>query len=338
MGYRHNWKNIKGQDLHSRWRDGNFAPFVNFLKRNKAISPSHPTHEEKYDFRAISLKKTRLSKLSLSSSDFTFGQFYSGSITNSSFKNCFFVSSDFTSTNLSNTEFVNCIFIDSSFRRTNCSNTKFINCDLTGCDFSKSDLKHCHFSNSILDNVILWQSYNIKTVEGTIKSSFELEIDYPTFMQITNENIKLIIEKQGKIMEYEFDIAISFAGEDREIAKKIASALVKRDVRIFYDDYEKVDLWGKNLYDHLSDIYRNKAKYCLILVSKNYANKLWTNLERQSAQSRAFEENSEYILPLRLDNTEIKGILPTTGYLKYEDYDIKTLVTIIKKKLGYIPD
>jgi uncharacterized protein YjbI with pentapeptide repeats len=285
MGYRHNWDIIKGQNLYSRWRDSNFGLFINHLKRNKTISSSHPIHEEKYDFRAVGLKKTRLSKLLLSDSDFTFGQFYSCGITNSNFENCIFVSSDFTSTNLSNTEFFNCVFIDSSFRRANCSNTKFIDCDLTGCDFSKSEMNHCFFQNAILDNVILWQCFNIETIEGRIKSSNEPEIDLPSFQKITNENIKQIIEKQGKIMEYEFDIAISFAGEDRQIAKKIASALVKRDVRIFYDDYEKVDLWGKNLYDHLSDIYRNKAKYCLILISKtmliNYGQILKGNLHNQ---------------------------------------------------------
>ena len=68
-------------------------------------------------------------------------------------------------------------------------------------------------------------------------------------------------------------------------------------VSVFYDEYEKADLWGKNLYDHLSDVYRKRARFCLMLLSKHYAAKQWTNHERQAAQARAFSENQEYILP-----------------------------------------
>lgn len=43
---------------------------------------------------------------------------------------------------------------------------------------------------------------------------------------------------------------------------------------------------------------------------------MWTNLERESAQARAFsEKNNEYILPARFDETEIPGLLPTIGYV-----------------------
>jgi len=135
-----------------------------------------------------------------------------------------------------------------------------------------------------------------------------------------------------------YDIAISFAGEDREIASQIASLLKKRNISVFYDDYEKHKLWGVNLYDHLSDVYKNKAKYCLMIISQNYANKNWTNLERENAQARAFEENKEYILPLRLDNTEIPGLPKTIGYLSLRENSIENIVNIIELKLNESSD
>src|SRR5699024_7907774 len=81
-------------------------------------------------------------------------------------------------------------------------------------------------------------------------------------------------------------------------------------------------------YIHLDDVYRNKAKYCVMFISKNYKEKLWTSYERESAQVRAFESREEYILPARLDNTEIPGIRKTTGYINLEsirpeDFDYK---------------
>src|SRR5437588_514692 len=117
--------------------------------------------------------------------------------------------------------------------------------------------------------------------------------------------------------QYAYDIALSFAGEDRMYANALAEALRLRGLNIFYDKYERSTLWGKNLYTYLSDVYQNKARYCVMLLSQHYATKLWTNHERESAQARAFRENEEYILPVRLDSTEIPGVLPITGYLRW---------------------
>jgi hypothetical protein len=112
-----------------------------------------------------------------------------------------------------------------------------------------------------------------------------------------------------------YDVALSYAGEDRDKSEALASSLRRRDIKVFYDKYEKATLWGKNLYDYLSDLYQNKARYCVMLLSQYYAAKVWTNLERQAAQARAFQEHQEYILPVRLDDTEIPGLLPTVSYL-----------------------
>lgn len=124
--------------------------------------------------------------------------------------------------------------------------------------------------------------------------------------------------------EYEYDVALSFAGEDRHHVEALAQLLEKNGYKVFYDKYERAQLWGENLYDYLSETYKDKARYCVMFVSKHYAQKVWTNHERQSAQARALEENVAYILPVRLDDTEIPGILPTVGYL-----DLRS-VTIIE--------
>lgn len=134
--------------------------------------------------------------------------------------------------------------------------------------------------------------------------------------------------------EFAFDIAISFAGEDREIIRSYADGLVKRKVRLFYADFEQVDLWGADLYESLDSIYRLKAKYCVIFLSKHYAGKIWTTHERRAAQARAVQENREYILPVRLDSTDIPGISPTIGYLNFQKIGVNGLLEATLKKLG----
>jgi len=167
---------------------------------------------------------------------------------------------------------------------------------------------------------------------------------------ITSRGVKLISDKTKreeikkvssindslKPEDAKFDIAISFAGEDRELAEKIASKLKDKQVNVFYDNYEKADLWGKNLYDYLSSVYSEKSKYCVMLLSKHYENKLWTNLERKSAQARAFRENREYILPIRIDDTKITGIHETVGYIDINSHSVDEIVDLIMNKLNKI--
>jgi hypothetical protein len=132
----------------------------------------------------------------------------------------------------------------------------------------------------------------------------------------------------------QYDLAISFAGEDKPIVQSYAEAIKVQGLNIFFADFEEVDLWGTNLYDTFDTIYRLKAHYCVIFLSRHYAIKVWTNHERQSAQARALMENREYILPVKLDDTEIPGIIPTIGYLDYEKTGHEGLVKATLEKIS----
>lgn len=136
---------------------------------------------------------------------------------------------------------------------------------------------------------------------------------------------------------YDYDVALSFAGEDRIHAKALAQALFRRRVKVFYDKYEKNTLWGKDLYTHLSDLYQNKARYCVMFFSRHYVAKVWTKHELKSAQARALSESKEYILPIRLDNTEIPGVLKTTAYLNWLEETPESVAEAILEKLGEVP-
>lgn len=130
-----------------------------------------------------------------------------------------------------------------------------------------------------------------------------------------------------------YDVAISFAGEDRDVAKSIASNLLNKGINVFYDEYEQSNLWGKDLYVHLTKIYQDESKFCLMIISDHYAKKQWTNHERKAAQARAFQENIEYILPLKLDDTEIGGVLGTTGYIDYRSMSLERIIELISEKV-----
>jgi len=138
-------------------------------------------------------------------------------------------------------------------------------------------------------------------------------------------------------MEYKYDVTLSFAGEDREYVEKVAKTLQENGVKVFYDKFEEVDLWGKDLGLHFDYVYRKGAKYCIPFISEHYKKKIWANHEIRTAISRAIETNVEYILPARFDDTEIDGIRPTLGFIDLRKITAEKLAHLIIKKLEKEP-
>lgn len=135
-----------------------------------------------------------------------------------------------------------------------------------------------------------------------------------------------------------YQVALSFAGEQRAYVDKIAQCLRQAEISVYYDDFEKHDSWGKDLYQHLSDIYQKRAQYCIVFVSKEYEQKVWPSHELRNAQARALQEkDKEYILPVRFDDTDLPGLTPTIRYLDFRSEGADGICRAILAKLGKVP-
>ena len=110
--------------------------------------------------------------------------------------------------------------------------------------------------------------------------------------------------------------------------------LKDRGIRVFFDDYERGLLWGKDLYEHLTEVYQYRCEFCVMFVSHEYASKVWPNAERRSAQARAVKEKQEYILPAKFDDVEVPGLLDTVGYIDLTKTSPTELSELIAEKLG----
>lgn len=130
-----------------------------------------------------------------------------------------------------------------------------------------------------------------------------------------------------------FDVALSFAGEDRAYVEEVAQLLRTRGINVFYDNFNKATLWGRNLIDHLGRIYAERSRFIVMFISKHYAEKEWTNHERKFAQERAFKLQEDCILPARFDDTEISGLPSTIGYADLRKTTPEELVEMIAIKI-----
>lgn len=134
---------------------------------------------------------------------------------------------------------------------------------------------------------------------------------------------------------HKYDVAISFAGTEREKAETLAKAVREAGFSVFYDGFYPEKLWGKDLVVFFDNVYRKQSRYCLIFLSQEYLNRMWTIHERRSAQARALEEKGkEYILPVKVNDVELPGMPPTIHYLSMKEYEIGQIAEMLIRKLS----
>jgi hypothetical protein len=101
---------------------------------------------------------------------------------------------------------------------------------------------------------------------GGAFGNYELRYSFPFFFSKSKiqkiedkeeeSKVEGIREKSKKMPEiFEYDIAISFADENREIAENFTKKLQMKGLRVFYDEFYKHELWGKKLTEYFQDIY-----------------------------------------------------------------------------------
>lgn len=104
---------------------------------------------------------------------------------------------------------------------------------------------------------------------------------------------------------YDWDFAISFAGENRELAKSIADLLDILDCTVFYDQYYEANYLGTAWSQQFKEIFGTKSRYAVCLLDKHHAEKIWPTFERDCFTPRVVEGA---VIPIYLDDTPFVGI------------------------------
>jgi hypothetical protein len=133
---------------------------------------------------------------------------------------------------------------------------------------------------------------------------------------------------------FEYDVALSFAEEDRAVAKEFADMLGAKNTNVLLDEYHAVELGGSDFVTHIAELFRTKARYCVMLISQHYPLKKWTAVERTSTQVHALRDANEYIIPIQLDDVEVPGIRESPGYRDLREHTLESIVNLLEEKLA----
>jgi GTPase SAR1 family protein len=172
-----------------------------------------------------------------------------------------------------------------------------------------------------------------------IFESDTLTIDDPVFRfyldHVDFDRVRSLVKIRGD--EYEYDIAVSFAGEDRAVIQTLVKEMEQRGIEVFYDFNETARLWGKDLEVELAQIYAQEARYMVVCLSPSYPIKDWTRFELEIGQRAAGKRASDYILPLRIGqfNSQVVGLRATLGYQTLaSEEDVERIVGTLVSKLA----
>ncbi|TCK28548.1 hypothetical protein EV667_2555 [Ancylobacter aquaticus] len=105
--------------------------------------------------------------------------------------------------------------------------------------------------------------------------------------------------------EYEFEIALSFAGENRELASHIAVQLEALDVPVFYDEMFETNFLGRAWHSIFTEIFTNRSRYVVCILDEHHQRKIWPTFERENFAPRVADET---VIPIFLDDTKFVGI------------------------------
>ncbi len=119
---------------------------------------------------------------------------------------------------------------------------------------------------------------------------------------------------------YPYEIAISFAEEDRNIAVALACGFKLKDIKAYYYPDHKAATLGSNLASELQRIYHEKAQYAVIVLSKNYPNKTYCKIEAEAILHRLQGQDKRYVVVVKTDDTLPIDIGLPKG-LCYEKWD-----------------
>lgn len=125
-----------------------------------------------------------------------------------------------------------------------------------------------------------------------------------------------VFKVKETISQKKYDLTLSYASEQREYVEKVANFLRDVGVRVFYDKFEEISLWGRDLTGIFGRLFcGEESVLCVIFSSKEYKRKKWTKFEFRHALSKYIKEETRFLLVAKFDDEELEGFPSTVAYV-----------------------
>jgi hypothetical protein len=117
-----------------------------------------------------------------------------------------------------------------------------------------------------------------------------LTVEDPQFLYfLRNISWSSFVEDTGFIsMDFpsRYDVALSFAGPDRDVAAALCDTLQEMQFEVFYDKNEQHRMLAEDVEDYLRPIYQSDAEFVIVLLGPDYPKRVWTKFESEQFKAR----------------------------------------------------
>lgn len=131
------------------------------------------------------------------------------------------------------------------------------------------------------------------------------------------DEIRTVCGFRAGLKNYEYEFAISFAGENRQLAQLIATQLQEFDCAVFYDEWFEANFLGKTWHKSFAQIFGDQSRFVVCLLDKYHVEKIWPTFERDCFTPRVAEAA---VIPIYLDDTPVVGIPRDIVGIPFKNY------------------
>lgn len=135
----------------------------------------------------------------------------------------------------------------------------------------------------------------------------------------------------------QYDLAVSFAGAQRSLAKRFAHECESLGLSVFFDENVTEDMWGRDFITEFRRVYGGGlARYVVPFFSAEYFESAYPMDEIYAAIAHGIQHGKDaYVLPVTVGDVQIPENLvrPSIGYLRSENYSVEQLAQIAVKRV-----
>jgi hypothetical protein len=140
----------------------------------------------------------------------------------------------------------------------------------------------------------------------------------------------------GTIDDNVYDLAVSFAGEQRNYVEQVVRNCQELGLRVFYDRDKNNEWWGKNFIRQQRVIYSSLTRFFVPFISTEYLAKPIPADEFSAAMMTAVNQGDGYVLPVLVGDVQVPQDLlhPHIHYLHASDYTPEQLAHELAQRVG----
>ena len=136
--------------------------------------------------------------------------------------------------------------------------------------------------------------------------------------------------------ETNYELAFSFAGEQRDYVEKTVRACQQLGIHVFYDRDKNNEWWGGNFIRNQRTVYSSETRFFVPYLSNDYLSKPIPMDEFSAAMMTAVKQGDGYILPVLMPGVTVPADLlhPHIHYLRADGYSPEQLAKELVKKVA----